>query len=89
MDSRYRPWLISQDSSIDLVLGKEGPVEPICSSSNEFDCRNLRCDPCLQPETNIRDLVVKGDNGGPLYWATSSGDGVDLESAIGQSALFF
>ena len=94
--SNDHPWipdtdhiLISQDNSIDLVLGKNGPVEPLVPVAMSIRIAGISdVTHTYDPDTNIRDLVVKGDNGGPLLMGHIKHDGLDLESAITQSALF-
>tara|TARA_B100000900_G_scaffold263254_2_gene224533 strand:- start:21968 stop:26647 length:4680 start_codon:yes stop_codon:yes gene_type:complete len=94
--SNDHPWipetdhvLISQDSSIDQVLGKEGPVDPLVPVAMSLRIAGISdVIYSYDPNTNIRDIEVKGDNGGPLLMGHIKHDGLDLESAITQSALF-
>ena len=94
--SNDHPWipdtdhlLISQDSSIDQVLGKQGPVDPLVPVAMSLRIAGISdVIYSYDPDTNIRDIEVKGDNGGPLLMGHIKHDGLDLESAITQSALF-
>ena len=94
--SNDHPWipdtdhiLISQDSLIDLVDGKAGPVEPLVTVAMSMRVAGISdVTHSYDPDTNIRQLIVEGDNGGPLLMGHVKHEGADLSSAITQSALF-
>ncbi|MBT5736398.1 MAG: hypothetical protein HOI28_06125, partial [Euryarchaeota archaeon] len=94
--SNDHPWipdtdhiLISQDNSIDLIDGKEGAVEPLVPVALSIRVAGISdVTHSYDPDANIRQIVVKGDNGGPLLMGHIKHDGADLSSAITQSALF-
>jgi hypothetical protein len=94
--SNDHPWipetdhiLISQDSSIDLIDGRQGPVEPLVPVAISMRVAGISdVTYSYNPDINIRQIVVEGDNGGPLLMGHIKHEGTDLTSAITQSALF-
>lgn len=94
--SNDHPWipdtdhiLISQDSSIGLINGKAGAVEPLVPVALSMRVAGISdVTHTYDPDANIRQIVVEGTNGGPLLIGHIEHDGLNLASAITQSALF-
>jgi hypothetical protein len=94
--SNDHPWipetdhiLISEDSSIDLVIGKGNllvePLVPVSMSLRIGGISDVIYS--FDAELDIRQIIVEGNEGGELLMGHIKHQGSDLISAITQSAL--